>query len=110
MVILFSCFAANAQFQVTVRLTGDCIYPDQNTYYVVIVRVYNTVTNQFYDPAYSVTQTTNYQSPVDITVQLDDFCTADNTQIYRIFVDARKIYADQREICSGNNSSSITIL
>lgn len=101
---------ASAQFQVTVKLTGTCVFPDQDTYYAVWVGVENTVTHQIVETQVSVTPTTNYSYPPIIQIQLDAFCTADNTKLYKIQVEAAKIYqtTPPTVICSNKITTTET--
>ncbi len=99
--LLTATFTFSQVFQVKVRLEGSCVTPDQNTYYVVKVDVENTQTNTIVETETSTTLTTNYGTPVDIIVNLDQFCTADNTKKYKIHVEAAKVYLSPPSIiCS----------
>ena len=91
---------ASAQFQVTVKLTGTCIYPDQDTYYAVRIKVKNTDNNSIIETQSATVLTTTAGNPVYITVQFSSFCTADNTKKYKIEADAAKVYLNPiTEIC-----------
>jgi hypothetical protein len=99
--LLTATFTFAQVFQVKVRLQGNCVQPDQGTYYVVKVDVENTQTNTIVETETSTTLTTNYGTPVDIIVYLDQFCTADNTKKYKIHVEAAKVYLSPPSIiCS----------
>ena len=102
MILLFGCFAANAQFQVRVELQGDCVEPDQNTYYGVIFYVYNIDDELIEQQPVSVA-TTYAGNPVSITAQFSSFCTSDNHKVYKIYAEAAKGYPTNPPtvICSG---------
>lgn len=106
-VILFGCFAANAQFQVSVELQGDCVEPDQNTYYVVKFYVYN-IDDELIEPQTVSVQTTYAGNPVIMTAQFSSFCTSDNHNIYKIYAEAAKVYptTPPTVICSGKKWTS----
>ena len=99
--------AAMAQFQVTVKLEGDCIQPDQNTYYVVNFYVYNSTNNTLVESQTVSFLPTYAGNPVYITAQFSNFCTSDNTKIYNIYAEAAKVYFNPlTKICYGKRWSS----
>ncbi|MCO5257089.1 MAG: hypothetical protein M9926_10050 [Lentimicrobium sp.] len=98
---------ASAQFQVTVKLEGDCVQPDQDTYYVVRFYVYNSNTNNLVETQTVSVLTTYSGNPVNLTTQFSSFCTADNTKIYKIYAEAAKVYLNPlTEICYGKKWTS----
>ncbi len=90
-------------FQVNVKLTGNCVTPDQNTYYAI--RVDALQGNVIVATATSTTPSTNYSPTNGITVQLLSFCTADNTPVYKITVEAAKIYLSPPSIICNNKET-----
>jgi len=99
---------ASAQFQVTVQLEGDCVQPDQNTYYLVKFYVYNNSNNTLIESQTVYVLTTNAGNPVYITAQFSSFCTSDNTKIYKIYAEAAKDYLNPlTEICYGKKWTSL---
>lgn len=98
---------ASAQFQVRVALEGDCVQPDQDTYYVVRFYVYNSNTNTLVETQTVSVLTTYAGNPVSLTAQFSSFCTADNTKIYKIYAEAAKVYFNPLiEICNGKKWNS----
>lgn len=96
-----------AQFQVKVVLEGDCVQPDQDTYYVVKFYVYNNSTNTLVESQTVSVLTTYAGNPVSLTAQFSSFCTADNTKIYKIYAEAAKVYFNPLiEICYGKKWTS----
>lgn len=98
----------SAQFQVKITLQGDCIIPDQNTYYVVKYYVYNSTTNTLIETNTETVQTTYAGNPVILTAQFSSFCTSDNHNIYKIYAEAAKVYPTNPPtvICSGKKWTS----
>ncbi len=93
---------ASAQFQVTVNLEGDCVQPDQDTYYVVKFYVYNNSTNTLVESQTVSVLTTYAGSPVVLAAQFSSFCTQDNNKVYKIYAEAAKVYFNPLiEICYG---------
>lgn len=93
---------ASAQFQVTVKLEGDCVQPDQDTYYVVRFYVYNSNTNNLVETQTVSVLTTYAGSPVVLAAQFSSFCTQDNNKVYKIYAEAAKVYFNPLiEICYG---------
>lgn len=92
-----------AQFKVKVLLNGDCVQPDQNTYYIVRIDIEDTFTNTIVERDTLVTPTTNHTNyPVPLIIQLDNFCTPDNQDRYRIYAEAFKAYLSPPSIvCQG---------
>lgn len=90
-------------FQVNVKLNGNCVTPDQNTYYVVKVDVIQN--NTVVATATSTTTSTSYNPSNGITVQLPSFCTADNTKVYKIVVEAAKVYLSPPSVICYNKNT-----
>lgn len=98
---------ASAQFQVTVNLEGDCVQPDQDTYYVVKFYVYNNSTNTLVESQTVSVLTTYAGSPVVLVAQFSSFCTQDNNKVYKIYAEAAKVYFNPLiEICYGKKWTS----
>jgi phosphodiesterase/alkaline phosphatase D-like protein len=98
---------ASAQFQVTVNLEGDCVQPDQDTYYVVKFYVYNNSTNTLVESQTVSVLTTYAGIPVVLAAQFSSFCTQDNNKVYKIYAEAAKVYFNPLiEICYGKKWTS----
>ncbi|HAH56652.1 MAG: hypothetical protein PHW35_15450 [Lentimicrobiaceae bacterium] len=98
---------ASAQFQVAVKLEGDCVQPDQDTYYVVKFYVYNNSTNTLVESQTVSVLTTYAGSPVVLVAQFSSFCTQDNNKVYKIYAEAAKVYFNPLiEICYGKKWTS----
>ncbi|MDY0027320.1 MAG: hypothetical protein RBS33_15120 [Lentimicrobium sp.] len=98
---------ASAQFQVAVKLVGDCVQPDQDTYYVVKFYVYNNSTNTLVESQTVSVLTTYAGSPVVLVAQFSSFCTQDNNKVYKIYAEAAKVYFNPLiEICYGKKWTS----
>lgn len=109
LLLFASTMLVSAQFQVTVELRGDCIEPDENTNYVVKFYIYNSINDELVDTSTETVLTTYAGNPVYITTQFSNFCTSDNTKIYKIYAEAAKVYQTYpiTEICYGKKWTSI---
>jgi len=90
-------------FQVRVFLQGNCVTPDQNTYYKVRVDVEENST--IVATTVSTTTSTSYNSSNGIIVQLPSFCTADNTKKYIVHIEAAKVYLSPPSIICYNKKT-----